>query len=38
MIYQRFRIKAPFTFWDIRTRIYEVFAYKRTETIDYVKK
>ena len=27
---------TPFTFWDIRTRIYEMFVYKHTETIEYV--
>ena len=39
MICRMFRIIALFTFGDIRTReLYEIFVYKHTETIEYVKK
>ena len=37
MICRRFRIVTPITFLHIHTRYYEMFVYKHTETIQYVK-
>ena len=36
IICRRFRILTAFTFRDIRTRIYEMFIYKHTETVEYL--
>ena len=36
--YRRFRIITSFTFEIYAPEIYEMFVYKRTETIEYVKK
>ena len=37
LIYRSFHVIPPFTFWDMRTEICEMFIYKHAETMEYVK-
>ena len=37
IIYRRYHIITPLTFWICTPRIYKMFVYKHTETIEYIK-